>query len=34
VAAAAVSVFLLFLAVVVLTALHLFGRWRSRHERG
>jgi sulfate transport system permease protein len=34
VAAAAVSVFLLFLAVAVLTALHLFGRWRSRHERG
>jgi sulfate/thiosulfate transport system permease protein len=34
VAAAAVSVFLLFLAVVVLTALHIFGRWRSRHERG
>ena len=33
-AAAAVSVFLLFVAVAVLFALNLFGRWRSRHERG
>ena len=32
-AAAAVSVFLLFVAVAVLFALNLFGRWRSRHER-
>jgi sulfate/thiosulfate transport system permease protein len=33
-AAAAVSVLLLFLAVAMLFALNLFGRWRSRHERG
>jgi sulfate transport system permease protein len=32
-AAAAVSVFLLLLAVAVLFALNLFGRWRSRHDR-
>ena len=33
-AAAAVSVLLLAIAVTVLFALNLFGRWRSRHERG
>jgi sulfate/thiosulfate transport system permease protein len=33
-AAAAVSVFLLMLSVVILFAINLFGRWRSRHERG
>ena len=33
-AAAAVAVFLLLLSVVILFALNLFGRWRSRHERG
>ena len=33
-AAAAVAVFLLVLSVVILFALNLFGRWRSRHERG
>jgi sulfate transport system permease protein len=33
VAAAAVAVFLLFVSVLVLTLLNLFGRWRSRHER-
>ena len=33
VAAAAVSVFLLAVAVAVLFALNLFGRWRSRHDR-
>lgn len=33
VAAAAVSVFLLFVAVAILFAINLFGRWRSRHER-
>jgi sulfate transport system permease protein len=33
-AAAAVSVFLLVLSVAMLFALNLFGRWRSRHERG
>jgi len=32
-AAAAVSVLLLFISVLVLFALSLFGRWRSRHER-
>jgi sulfate transport system permease protein len=32
-AAAAVAVLLLFIAVAVLFALNLFGRWRSRHER-
>jgi sulfate/thiosulfate transport system permease protein len=32
-AAAAVSVFLLVLSVLVLFAINLFGRWRSRHER-
>jgi sulfate/thiosulfate transport system permease protein len=32
--AAAVSVFLLVLSVAMLFALNLFGRWRSRHERG
>jgi sulfate transport system permease protein len=32
-AAAAVSVLLLFIAVAMLFALNLFGRWRSRHER-
>jgi sulfate transport system permease protein len=32
-AAAAVSVLLLVLSVVMLFALNLFGRWRSRHER-
>ena len=32
-AAAAVSVFLLAISVLVLFALSLFGRWRSRHER-
>jgi sulfate transport system permease protein len=32
-AAAAVSVFLLLVAVAVLFALNLFGRWRSRHDR-
>jgi sulfate transport system permease protein len=33
-AAAAVSVLLLVIAVLVLFALNLFVRWRSRHERG
>ena len=33
-AAAAVSVLLLALAVVLLFGLNLFARWRSRHERG
>jgi sulfate transport system permease protein len=33
-AAAAVSVLLLVISVAVLFALNLFGRWRSRHERG
>jgi sulfate transport system permease protein len=33
-AAAAVSVLLLVIAVMVLFALNLFVRWRSRHERG
>lgn len=33
-AAAAVAVLLLFLSVAILFALNLFGRWRSRHERG
>jgi sulfate transport system permease protein len=33
-AAAAVSVLLLALAVLLLFGLNLFGRWRSRHERG
>jgi sulfate transport system permease protein len=33
-AAAAVSVLLLVISVVILFALNLFGRWRSRHERG
>jgi len=32
-AAAAVSVLLLFISVLVLFSLSLFGRWRSRHER-
>ena len=33
-AAAAVSVLLLVISVGILFALNLFGRWRSRHERG
>jgi sulfate transport system permease protein len=33
-AAAAVSVLLLAISVGILFALNLFGRWRSRHERG
>jgi sulfate transport system permease protein len=33
-AAAAVSVLLLVISVAILFALNLFGRWRSRHERG
>jgi sulfate/thiosulfate transport system permease protein len=33
VAAAAVSVFLLFISIAILFSLNLFGRWRSRHER-
>jgi sulfate transport system permease protein len=33
-AAAAVAVLLLFISVLVLSLLHLFGRWRSRHDRG
>ena len=33
-AAAAVSVLLLVISVAMLFALNLFGRWRSRHERG
>jgi sulfate transport system permease protein len=33
VAASAVAVFLLFISVLVLFLLNLFGRWRSRHER-
>ncbi len=32
--AAAVSVLLLMISVAILFALNLFGRWRSRHERG
>jgi len=32
--AAAVSVLLLLISVAILFALNLFGRWRSRHERG
>jgi sulfate transport system permease protein len=32
-AAAAVAVLLLFVSVLILFALNLFGRWRSRHER-
>jgi sulfate transport system permease protein len=32
-AAAAVSVLLLVVSVLILFALSLFGRWRSRHER-
>jgi sulfate transport system permease protein len=32
--AAAVSVLLLAISVAILFALNLFGRWRSRHERG
>jgi sulfate/thiosulfate transport system permease protein len=32
-AAAAVAVLLLFISVVILFALNLFARWRSRHER-
>jgi sulfate transport system permease protein len=32
-AAAAVAVLLLFISVLVLSLLHLFGRWRSRHDR-
>jgi len=32
-AAAAVSVLLLFISVLILFSLSLFGRWRSRHER-
>jgi sulfate transport system permease protein len=32
--AAAVSVLLLVISVAILFALNLFGRWRSRHERG
>jgi sulfate/thiosulfate transport system permease protein len=33
-AAAAVAVLLLFISVLVLSLLHLFGYWRSRHDRG